>query len=141
MTYTTDLNNWEKLYDKYSPVLFAVIMRHTDNKIDAENILIEVFTQLNQNPGIFSQTNPVLMVSLIRFTQMHTINYLKQAKKQVAAYTDSGSHAPVLHACLFNQQELPAFAQQKGNAAIDIRKNLCEEFSQLRHHLVNNNTL
>lgn len=138
---TTDLNNWEKLYDKYSPVLFAVIMRHTDNKIDAENILIEVFTQLNKNPGLFLQTSPVLMVSLIRFTQMQTINYLKKANKQVAAYTDSGSHAPVLHACLFSQQNLPAFDQQKGNAAIDIRKNLFKEFRQLRHHPVNNNTL
>ena len=141
MLYTTDLNNWEQLYDKYSPVLFAVIMRSAGNKNDAENILIEVFAELAQKPEILSHKSPGLMLVLIRHTQKITLEYLQHKNKPVIKYTAIATHAPVLNACLFGQQQIPVIAEQTGIAETEVRKNLLQEIYQLRHHPVTINTL
>ncbi|MEP6846169.1 MAG: hypothetical protein ABI861_09200 [Panacibacter sp.] len=43
-----NLKSWENLYDKYAPVMYAVICNLTDNKAVAAEILTEAFMQVKQ---------------------------------------------------------------------------------------------
>lgn len=72
-----NLKSWENLYDKYAPVMYAVICNLTDNKAVAAEILTEAFMQVKQKQ-ILLKINISPCIYLLR----HTYNYANQHLKQ-----------------------------------------------------------
>ena len=50
-----DRKSQRKLYQKFSPMLFAVIKRYIKNDYDAEDVLIDTFMKIYENLGRFKK--------------------------------------------------------------------------------------
>ena len=70
-----DLRAWEQLYDKYAAVMFAAILRLTDDIPLAEKILVQSFSTLNLKDN-FPSAGKILCVFLLHHTHATATAFL-----------------------------------------------------------------
>ena len=79
------LNNntalFEKLYDRYSRVIFNTSFSYTKNQFEAEDLTQDIFLKLFLNLKKF-QGNSKFSTWLFSFTRNHCINTIKGSKKK-----------------------------------------------------------
>jgi RNA polymerase sigma-70 factor (ECF subfamily) len=68
------------LYDRYSPIVYAVALRVLGDTGAAEDILQEVFLQLWRNPGAFDSARGTLAAWLAVITRNRAIDALRKRK-------------------------------------------------------------
>ena len=56
------------LYNKFSPVIFGFILKNTDSKKEAEDLLVQVFLKLNNEINDFRYDENCRLVDIIRIT-------------------------------------------------------------------------
>lgn len=66
---------WGQLYDKYAAVMFAAILRLTDDIAMAEKILVQSFSTLNINNN-FTSANKILSAFLLHHVHTTATTYL-----------------------------------------------------------------
>ena len=107
-----------QLYDRYSPVVYAVALRVLGDAAAAEDVLQEVFMQLWRNPGSFDASRGNLAPWLAVIARNRAVDVLRKRRPQteieettvsvepdLAAEADRGRAAEKVRAVL---KEMPA---------------------------------
>lgn len=71
-----------ELYDRYSPVVYAVALRVLGDTMAAEDVLQEVFLQLWRNPGAFDAARGSLGAWLAVISRNRAIDALRKRKPE-----------------------------------------------------------
>lgn len=71
-----------ELYDRYSPVVYAVALRVLGDTMAAEDVLQEVFLQLWRNPGAFDAARGSLGPWLAVISRNRAIDALRKRKPE-----------------------------------------------------------
>ena len=72
----------EQLYDRYSPILYAVALRVLGDSGAAEDVMQEVFLQLWRNPGAFDAARGSLGAWLSVITRNRAIDCLRKRRPE-----------------------------------------------------------
>ena len=73
------------LYDRYSPVVYAVALRVLSDGSAAEDILQDVFMQLWRNPQAFNASRGSLAAWLVVIARNRAIDQLRKRRPEVEA--------------------------------------------------------
>jgi len=84
------------LYDRYSPVVYAVALRVLSDGSAAEDILQDVFIQLWRNPQAFNASRGSLAAWLVVIARNRAIDQLRKRRPEVEAAEIVISVAPEL---------------------------------------------
>jgi RNA polymerase sigma-70 factor (ECF subfamily) len=77
-----DQSAMSALYDRYSPVVYAVALRVLGDTGAAEDVLQDVFMQLWRNPGAFDSSRGTLGAWLAVITRNRAIDALRRRKPE-----------------------------------------------------------
>src|SRR5215467_11327531 len=83
--YTGDEGAMAMLYDRYSPVVYAVALRVLSDRNTAEDILQDVFMQLWRNPQAFNASRGSLATWLAVIARNRAIDQLRKKRPEVEA--------------------------------------------------------
>ena len=81
--YSGDEGAMEMLYDRYSPVVYAVALRVLSDRNTAEDILQDVFMQLWRNPQSFNASRGSLATWLAVIARNRAIDQLRRKHPEV----------------------------------------------------------
>jgi len=81
--YTGDEGAMAMLYDRYSPVVYAVALRVLSDRNTAEDILQDVFVQLWRNPQSFNASRGSLATWLAVIARNRAIDQLRRKHPEV----------------------------------------------------------
>lgn len=81
--YTGDEGAMAMLYDRYSPVVYAVALRVLSDRNTAEDILQDVFVQLWRNPQSFNASRGSLATWLAVIARNRAIDQLRRQHPEV----------------------------------------------------------
>ena len=123
------LEGWEHLYDKYAPVMYGIICNYTNNKFLAEDILIKLFVQLNDQESTL-KINFALRAYIMRYTHSYTREELKN--RDIKYTTSPGKENSILHIFCSQFTTLKEVAANLGITKEQTKKNLHSEFLLLR---------
>ena len=122
-----DLQGWEWLYDKYSPVMFGLIQFFTINNEQAEEILLNTFLKITTDKPILFQKKPLIGI-ISNFTVTNTKLFLKSNKIFPIYKKARNKKFPILNALLLDQKSLTEtselFSIKKNEIQIDLRSEL-----------------
>lgn len=123
----------EFLYDKYSGMMHGAVLRHTQDKEMAGNILIKVFLKLNKYKFEETSAKPLYQV-LLQFTAETTKDIL--AKHQVPLLpAKNGELFPLLNRLLFNVVSFKDAVAEHSLSEEEGRKKLRSEVNQMRQEM------
>lgn len=83
---TTEQNDavgWGRLYDKFAPIMYGVILRITEDKTISDAILIQAFVQLKNKRPFEGLKEQGVCLCLLKHTYTTTIDYLRIKKIEV----------------------------------------------------------
>lgn len=77
-----DQQAFAALYDRYSPIVYAIALRILGNTSSAEDVLQDIFMQLWRKPEAFSASRGSLPAWLAVIARHRAIDYLRQRRPQ-----------------------------------------------------------
>lgn len=128
---------WEHLYNKYAGIMYAAILRLTDDTIIAENILERSFILLNSNKKIFIATS-ILSVTLLHHVHRTATNYLVQKRKAIKKPAYINEEFPVIKCLLYQPHSGATAAIAFGMPQKKLRQKLHAEFTEMRNRQLQN---
>ncbi len=85
-----DLSAFEKLYDRYSPTIYAVLLRILGNAEDAQEMLQEAFVKVWTNASMFDAVRGSEVAWLISIARSKGIDRLRSRKIRSDRENDAG---------------------------------------------------
>lgn len=113
------------LYDNYAAAVYASILRLTDDKSVAAEILIETFVRLKDERQVLQKR--YLLVSLLRFANDVGVNYLTEKRLPQKEPGLFAKTYPVLNCVLYQVSSLKEAEKMLSIEVVAIRKKLHEE--------------
>jgi hypothetical protein len=81
------------LYNKFSPVVLGFILKNTDSKKEAEDLLVQVFFKLNNEINDFKYDEKCRLIDIIRITT----KVISEQKNEVAGLEIKLIHTNQIH--------------------------------------------
>lgn len=75
------------LYDEYSPVLFALALRIVGERADAEEVVLDAFTQAWKNAAYYRAERSSVLSWLSMITRTRALDFLRARTRRVRALT------------------------------------------------------
>lgn len=122
---------WDHLYNKYAGIMFAAILRLTDDNIIAENILKRSILLLTGNKKIFMATS-ILSVTLLHHVHSTATNYLVQKRIALKKTDITDEEFPVIKCLLYQPHSGATAALKFGIPQKELRQKLRAEFCEIR---------
>ncbi|MEO7210571.1 MAG: hypothetical protein ABIY35_06485 [Chitinophagaceae bacterium] len=126
---------WENLYDKYASVMYGLICNLTEDKLLAEEILMNAFLELKQKQ-ILSKIKYALLPIIMRYTHSYTIEYLKNIRITEKTFHPQ-KETELIHLFTTQCSSLKVAASILNITVKETKKRLQVEFLNLR---IQNNT-
>lgn len=82
------------LYDRRAPVLLAAIMRIVPERLDAESVLLDTFTQAWRNAGRYSPTRSPVLSWLFVIARSRALDFSRSAARTLRLMPVSVDRAP-----------------------------------------------
>src|SRR3954471_20847194 len=95
-----DTQSFEDLYDRYSPMLYAVLLRILGRPEDAQEVLQETFVKVWTNATLFDKARGSEAAWLIAIARSRGIDRLRSRRVRVDRETEAGreitNNGPIL---------------------------------------------
>ena len=76
-----------RLYDEFSPVLFALALRIVGERADAEEVVLDAFTQAWKNAAYYRADRSSVLSWLSMITRTRALDFLRARSRRVKAMT------------------------------------------------------
>ncbi|MBC8086417.1 MAG: sigma-70 family RNA polymerase sigma factor [Phycisphaerae bacterium] len=76
-----------RLYDEFSPVLFALALRIVGERADAEEVVLDAFTQAWKNAAYYSADRSSVLSWLSMITRTRALDFLRARSRRAKAMT------------------------------------------------------
>ena len=122
-------DGWETIYDRYAPLLYGTILRCTEDRVVANEILVATFLRLRDKAFDFKATH--VLIPLVRFCHGVAVAYLAEKGIPPKDPDDFARKYPVLNCILFQVDSFNEAEKMLLKDAPAIRKKLHEECRSL----------
>ena len=122
----------ECLYDKYSGIIYHAIFSMTEDDCIAEEILTQVFIEINKG-GNFNLLAEPQCKTLLALARVNTRKYLKRRNIAPVDNKLQGTQYPIIHLLMFETRSIANAAKICGISLSEARSNLRHEFANLLH--------
>jgi len=78
-----------RLYDEFSPVLFALALRIVGERADAEEVVLDAFTQAWKNAAYYRADRSSVLSWLSMITRTRALDFLRARTRRLRAITDA----------------------------------------------------
>jgi len=78
-----------RLYDEFSPILFALALRILGERADAEEVVLDAFTQAWKNAAHYSADRSSVLSWLSMITRTRALDFLRARSRRAKAMTEA----------------------------------------------------
>ncbi len=122
---------WEYLYDKYASMMYGIIINIAGDKTHADDILTDIFVEL-KTKEMLSRIQSALCHTLIRFTYVLTVKYLKEKELKSGQTILENNNSPHIYLLYKQLSTLNESAAKSLIIKRNILLNLRSEFIQFQ---------
>jgi len=123
--------NFEKIYEKYSPMLFGLALEICPSKKHAEELLLITFKKIHQD-DINRENHPAYCITLIRLI-IKTAHGIYPEKFQTCLSLKQFETTPLLNQLICDQKSLEDYCKEKPLSQQEALQIMRDEFSKIRN--------
>ena len=123
--------NFEKIYEKYSPMLFGVALEICPSKKQAEELLLITFKKIHRD-DINREKYPAYCITLLRLI-IKTAHGIYPDKFKTCPSLKQFETTPLLNQLICDQKSLEDYCKEKPLSQQEALQIMRDEFSKIRN--------